>query len=471
VDDAALRALVRRVTEDPGDEAAAHALAVALARSAEAGAPPAAALAVGRAALVYRPFRPREQFRWRVEMDRAIARIGRVVALDPTSAQVAVPGVGTFFFARESLFALDVPAPEPGPPRPVVPDPGELRADGQTDVQHALLDQLRGAGELQDLETIAARAGLRADDNFLPIDALAALFPPRELRPTSYSDATWAELLRVESVRVPVAQLVPEALAFAGPGAGALLAEEPAAALPGSTEPASARAPEPRLRMPLLACATQIARDVADATPLALLNGLRARELFVPSHDPGELIDALLLLLERPRVRLDDVLAFLHAPDLVEGGSIAGDFRALYETGRGALRHVPSIEVVRPTRIEIAGTPADVLAWESALDDSVRASRIDGVDSARVVWREPGWRLVVDGAPGAESDALVAALRAELPLERELRFALPSPLVEMLSAFLTEARLRARSTGALRTRLLVLRRDLDDGGRRTKLVL
>lgn len=59
----------------------------------------------------------------------------------------------------------------------------------------------------------------------------------------------------------------------------------------------------------------------------------------IPPHNPSEVIDALLLLLDRPDATLDEILEVLPAPDFPTGESISvnSDYRTLYETGQGTV--------------------------------------------------------------------------------------------------------------------------------------
>jgi topoisomerase-4 subunit A len=61
----------------------------------------------------------------------------------------------------------------------------------------------------------------------------------------------------------------------------------------------------------------------------------------IPPHNAGELIDACLLLLERPSATVADLMACVPGPDFPTGGIIvepAASLRQVYETGRGGVR-------------------------------------------------------------------------------------------------------------------------------------
>ncbi len=60
----------------------------------------------------------------------------------------------------------------------------------------------------------------------------------------------------------------------------------------------------------------------------------------MPPHNLGEVVDALLLVLEQPGASLDDIMRVLPAPDFPTGGILARNegIREAYETGRGTLR-------------------------------------------------------------------------------------------------------------------------------------
>ncbi|MDP7110622.1 MAG: DNA gyrase subunit A, partial [Myxococcota bacterium] len=58
----------------------------------------------------------------------------------------------------------------------------------------------------------------------------------------------------------------------------------------------------------------------------------------IPPHNLGEVINALIALIDDPELGLDDLLAFVPGPDFPTGGRIetsAADLRAIYETGHG----------------------------------------------------------------------------------------------------------------------------------------
>jgi len=79
--------------------------------------------------------------------------------------------------------------------------------------------------------------------------------------------------------------------------------------------------------------------------PFVLLNGATGIAVGmateIPSHNLGEVAEALKLLIKKPAATLDEVLAVLPGPDFPGGGQIissSADVRAAYEAGRGSLR-------------------------------------------------------------------------------------------------------------------------------------
>jgi topoisomerase-4 subunit A len=62
----------------------------------------------------------------------------------------------------------------------------------------------------------------------------------------------------------------------------------------------------------------------------------------IPPHNVGELIDACLLLLQRPEATIADLMERVPGPDFPTGGIIVepkASLREVYETGRGGVRH------------------------------------------------------------------------------------------------------------------------------------
>ena len=62
----------------------------------------------------------------------------------------------------------------------------------------------------------------------------------------------------------------------------------------------------------------------------------------IPPHNAGELIDACLLLLQRPEATIADLMERVPGPDFPTGGIIVEpqhSLREVYETGRGGVRH------------------------------------------------------------------------------------------------------------------------------------
>ncbi|MGB9858500.1 MAG: DNA gyrase subunit A, partial [Moorellaceae bacterium] len=60
----------------------------------------------------------------------------------------------------------------------------------------------------------------------------------------------------------------------------------------------------------------------------------------IPPHNLGEIIDALVLLIEKPEVGLKELLQIVKGPDFPTGGLIIGreGIRAAYRTGRGTVK-------------------------------------------------------------------------------------------------------------------------------------
>lgn len=79
------------------------------------------------------------------------------------------------------------------------------------------------------------------------------------------------------------------------------------------------------------------------AVPNMLINGASGIAVGmatnIPPHNLGEIVDALLALIEKPDITLDELMHFIHGPDFPTGGVMSRKgIREAYETGRGGIR-------------------------------------------------------------------------------------------------------------------------------------
>ena len=106
----------------------------------------------------------------------------------------------------------------------------------------------------------------------------------------------------------------------------------------------------------------------------------------IPPHNLGEVVDAVLHLLENPSATPDDLMKFVKGPDFPTGAQILGRQGILdaYRTGRGSIkmRAVAEIEEQRgDTRIVVTEFPYEVSveSVEEKIYDLVKSGDLDGI--------------------------------------------------------------------------------------------
>src|SRR5574340_1576456 len=123
----------------------------------------------------------------------------------------------------------------------------------------------------------------------------------------------------------------------------------------------------------------------------------------MPPHNLSEIVDALLLLLEKPSAGLDEILAKVPGPDFPTGGVLAASsgIREAYETGRGMLRIRGKTEIrERDGRDEIVITEIPYEVNKTALieliAELVKSKRLDGIVDMRDEPDRHGTSLVLE---------------------------------------------------------------------------
>lgn len=146
----------------------------------------------------------------------------------------------------------------------------------------------------------------------------------------------------------------------------------------------------------------------------------------MPPHNLGEVIDALQLLLQKPKTSLEQIMELIPGPDLPSGGVIlVGDgISEAYETGKGSfkMRAKVSIESVAPRRTGLVITELPLSVGPERVIEKIR----DGVNSKKLQGihnvvdltdRENGLKLVVELKSGVDPDSVIEALYRLTPLE------------------------------------------------------
>ncbi len=135
----------------------------------------------------------------------------------------------------------------------------------------------------------------------------------------------------------------------------------------------------------------------------------------IPPHNPGEIIDATLRLIEDPEATLEQLMTIVPGPDFPTGGIILGrsGIRSGFETGRGSIiiRARTEIEELRKDRWAIIVTELPYQVNKATLmeriADLVRNKLIEGISDLRDESDRSGMRMVVELKRDANADVVL----------------------------------------------------------------
>src|SRR5246500_5351032 len=135
----------------------------------------------------------------------------------------------------------------------------------------------------------------------------------------------------------------------------------------------------------------------------------------IPPHNLREIVEAALLLIERPDATLKEVMKLVPGPDFPTGAYIAGreGIEAAYKTGRGSfvMRAKAAIEEIGKDRENIVITEIPYQVNKARLIERiaelVQSKKIEGIADVRDESSREGMRIVVEIKRGEEAQLIL----------------------------------------------------------------
>src|SRR5690625_4465962 len=145
----------------------------------------------------------------------------------------------------------------------------------------------------------------------------------------------------------------------------------------------------------------------------------------IPPHNLAEIIDAIILKIDKPNVTLDDIIEKIKGPDFPTGGIVQGldGIRQAFETGKGriVLRGKASIEKLRGNREQIIITeiPFDVNKANLVrkIDELNAERKVEGIAEVRDETDRSGLRIVIELKRDADSEGILNFLYKNTDLQ------------------------------------------------------
>ncbi len=145
----------------------------------------------------------------------------------------------------------------------------------------------------------------------------------------------------------------------------------------------------------------------------------------IPPHNLGEVVDALVAMIDNPDSETGELLRHIRGPDFPTGGLLCGvaEIRKMYETGRGLLkvRGRAGVEEGPQGRESIVITEIPYAVNKAALVEKiaelVNNRAIEGVSDVRDESDKDGIRIVVELKRGAVPRVILNNLYEHTPLE------------------------------------------------------
>jgi DNA gyrase subunit A len=135
----------------------------------------------------------------------------------------------------------------------------------------------------------------------------------------------------------------------------------------------------------------------------------------IPTHNPGEIIDATLAIIERPEITLEELMAIVPGPDFPTGGIVIGKsgIRSGFETGRGSItiRARTEFEEIRKDRTAIIVTELPYQVNKAHLmeriSELVRNKIVEGIGETRDESDRSGMRVVIEIKRDANAEVVL----------------------------------------------------------------
>ena len=145
----------------------------------------------------------------------------------------------------------------------------------------------------------------------------------------------------------------------------------------------------------------------------------------IPPHNLGEVIDAVVRLLEDPDAGTEDLMAHLQGPDFPTGGHILGrsGFESAYRTGRGSVKIRAEVAVVETAggrqSLVVSALPYQVSAGNVArkIADLVNARELDGIADVNDESSGDETRFVIKLKRDANPEVVLNNLWKHTPLQ------------------------------------------------------
>jgi topoisomerase-4 subunit A len=147
----------------------------------------------------------------------------------------------------------------------------------------------------------------------------------------------------------------------------------------------------------------------------------------IPPHNINEVADAAMMLLDNPKVGLDDVLNIIQGPDFPTEAEIISpkdDIHKMYETGRGSIKmratwHKEDGEIII-SALPHQSSPSKIIAQ---IAEQMTAKKLPMVEDIRdeADYENPVRIVLVPRSNRVDTDALMAHLFATTELEKSYR--------------------------------------------------
>ena len=124
----------------------------------------------------------------------------------------------------------------------------------------------------------------------------------------------------------------------------------------------------------------------------------------IPPHNLGEVLDACIATIDRPEITIEELLAYLPAPDFPTGGRILGrgGVRQAYETGRGRIYVRAVVDIEEPDadrqRLVVRELPYQVNKARllERIAELHKEKRVEGIANLRDESDKDGMRVVIE---------------------------------------------------------------------------